>query len=1210
MSAWLKEVPEDLEKAGKGELPRWKTVANSAAQFWNKYEAMVKPDHFARVKSVFSGKPETFKSHRNADTIGDSSVHAHIPDEQFKEHAKTSQDLVLQHLLKHDPKAISYKNIKNADGSVTKEPHVTVYRGIAGDYAKKILDGFSYDPHHNELDQTRQSIPTLPFQSWSLRPDVARSFAVRNIVNQAKSGVILKKQLPLKDLLHEGFIAFDRHHEHPTEEELVFSHPGKIAVSHKNIAQVYSAINNMKEPGVREKNLGPTLKAAKAGKALGEDDLHALLMSGNPDYTGLAMNHPSLNSALKKKIGASLDSIADKYTQRQEIKGQDVKNLRLLLQHPLATSKQINKVSSNFGPTEWELALKHHPEKVTAESISQTIDRASRYDFGDFALRMKNLMHLPAFNKDHEDRILDWAGRRGGSVPAAISMLVESPYSSEELLDKATESHFGHLAALKHPKLNEKHLSNIIQDAGHLFPEVWAHPKINEKHVTDALADPKNQGKKFVNPTVAKDAIEVAKDAVYAAHEKGFTKALQAATNHPNEQIREIAKSLVPKMTKSEPKESDMVDYKLHLKSKHATPADLRAALQDENPYIRAIAAKHPNVTVELIKEIMAGNDEWLKSQLTEHNRLGKSEEFGPISFPKLLAHKELPQPSLLEEDDYQRQAPEPARSKKGYTFGTDQGAESPQLHSAVNLGHFGKITDPVAKEAAIQATKHHEGQHMIFRHLDQQFGRDNGSPKVIAHLLGSLDPEEKKTLGKMFAGIGGQEQYPKELFGEEAIAHIHNYLHDPSQQDLVHRRLNVDPEQFKGQIHGIYHKLASVAQDLTPRDIGIIRKSDDLTAWAESLDKNEDEVEHLADQLGLDTQVSEYINAIHLVCGKTVTLEEINKFVAHAGGDMLWASLMAAGLDSQQDKEAVERAVNFITLYKNEDELEVKVIVPLTNSAKGVADALNRAKDAKKIERIKLGGKHSSGALFAEDPDTQQFFLLKPEQKKNSPAMGMADSEIPEPMRECAFYAAAQVMGLGGDLPYSYLVSLDDKRFAAMEFLPMEFTTLEKLRRKDPHQITRTLQKYLDSGRIHKWAVLDYVLGDVDRHGNNLMVSQEDGRVKLIDHGSTFAGHAFNPGGDKDSFIPYYLRVWTSNKEFAKLPPEERMAAMPELNPVVDARVREWALMLDGNQVSKVISQFGIDPGPVLKRLSQVQADVDGSFSRYVNHLWAYPAN
>ena len=192
-----------------------------ASDWWNSYERSVKPEHFATIKSMYTGKPESVQDHRG--NTGSSSDHIHLLP-ALKDHAAEIQKKVLQ-----DP------SIKQRQ--YNGKPYVKVYRGIGGAYAKTIKDASEYSAADNSVKRKTLNLPTAHLTSWTTDPEMAARFAWGrgNIdMNEGENhGVVLSQWLPVENILHSGFHnsthAVD--HPHPDEQELVFGHPeGNVKV--------------------------------------------------------------------------------------------------------------------------------------------------------------------------------------------------------------------------------------------------------------------------------------------------------------------------------------------------------------------------------------------------------------------------------------------------------------------------------------------------------------------------------------------------------------------------------------------------------------------------------------------------------------------------------------------------------------------------------------------------------------------------------------------------------------------------------------------------------------------------------------------------------------------------------------------------------------------------------------------------------------------
>jgi hypothetical protein len=291
------------------------------------------------------------------------------------------------------------------------------------------------------------------------------------------------------------------------------------------------------------------------------------------------------------------------------------------------------------------------------------------------------------------------------------------------------------------------------------------------------------------------------------------------------------------------------------------------------------------------------------------------------------------------------------------------------------------------------------------------------------------------------------------------------------------------------------------------------------------------------------------------------------------------------------------------LTLKHEQDPL---MVVPGHYSAVDAVDAITRAIDAHKYFEVNLGGKYSDNSHIAKDPKNGMLWLVKPGEKKLSPALGIRQERANLAQRETAFYQCADEMGLGAIVPKTFLLKINNKFTAVMPFLPHDFVQADKIRKANPAKVVNILDKYKNVGQLHIWGAMEIILGNCDSHGGNILLSN-DGSVALIDHGGSFAGDKFNPAIDPSSFCPFYLR-YTVPKGYKKMDFEERYHNMPKLDPELDKRVKEWVLKVDGNKISKILNEFDINPDPVLKRLSILKkvAESNQSISDFIDRFWS----
>jgi GNAT superfamily N-acetyltransferase len=319
-------------------------------------------------------------------------------------------------------------------------------------------------------------------------------------------------------------------------------------------------------------------------------------------------------------------------------------------------------------------------------------------------------------------------------------------------------------------------------------------------------------------------------------------------------------------------------------------------------------------------------------------------------------------------------------------------------------------------------------------------------------------------------------------------------------------------------------------------------------------------------------------------------------------------AALKAAGLEPTPDTLkaiwALVEIQNQEGLNKGEGDHTVSARDPRSQP---LADELVEAMDRGDDRPVQFKGKHTGGMQIVRVEDGKQW-LLKPGSGNLSPAAGVREETASQSSREGAFYEVADAWGLGQWLPVTHVLEVDRQETAVMELLPLDWMNMEKLRDQNPHQLQNIIEKLKAEGTLYKWAVLDMVLGSPDRHGNNLMVgTEEDGfPVKLIDHGSTFAGDAFDPSHDASSFIPFYLRA-TAGKRWKTMTNQERLAVMPTANLAEDDDLQQWVESLDPKVLVDVLSKYGIRAEPSLKRLGWLKSQVGRveNLSREVNKFW-----
>lgn len=307
---------------------------------------------------------------------------------------------------------------------------------------------------------------------------------------------------------------------------------------------------------------------------------------------------------------------------------------------------------------------------------------------------------------------------------------------------------------------------------------------------------------------------------------------------------------------------------------------------------------------------------------------------------------------------------------------------------------------------------------------------------------------------------------------------------------------------------------------------------------------------------------------------------------------DPIGAALMAHGLEiTDENRQAIQAFIDAQSQIKPPktkfpSEVEVK---PGTQDAVEAAESIQKAFNDRYVTDIALGGKHSAGSLLVEDVSEGVSWLLKPGSGANSSAKGVDESSASQSQREACFYELAKVLGLDEYVPPTYLVLLDGVEYAAIRLLPWNYVQAGKL---DNQKVAKIIQDhYSANGLVFKFAILDAISGNPDRHSGNILV--HDNHLMLIDHGSAFAGKSFHPGQDPNAYMPFYLRAGY-NGDYSKLSAEEKLKYFPKADTEVDNLVQNWVDNLKEFDIERVLATYGIDSGPTIARLEQFKKASD----------------
>lgn len=315
---------------------------------------------------------------------------------------------------------------------------------------------------------------------------------------------------------------------------------------------------------------------------------------------------------------------------------------------------------------------------------------------------------------------------------------------------------------------------------------------------------------------------------------------------------------------------------------------------------------------------------------------------------------------------------------------------------------------------------------------------------------------------------------------------------------------------------------------------------------------------------------------------------------------------------DTAENRGILKAAVEMMPLVKSESltKAEDKSSLPVTPKSKIEAMHASGEDVAKLLtdnvfsaRPAHLDGRHSAGSFFIDTPAGTWY--MKPGSGRAGPIKGIQDDPAPPSAREGAFWQLARSWGLAGDLARTEWVKVDDKLYAAISFLPEEFKPLIDIREQDPGRVLSAMESYRLRGRLWQWSVLDWVAGNGDRHGHNMLMNPQ-GEIHLIDHGSAFAGIHFDPAHDQESFTPFYLRFMTPQGEaFNVLAPKQKLALMPDLPASVAIRMKSWLASLSEEKMAEALRTFDIDPRPEIMRLRQIK-EAGGDLGGFVNGLWA----
>jgi hypothetical protein len=560
---------------------------------------------------------------------------------------------------------------------------------------------------------------------------------------------------------------------------------------------------------------------------------------------------------------------------------------------------------------------------------------------------------------------------------------------------------------------------------------------------------------------------------------------------------------------------------------------------------------------------------------------------------------------------------------------------------------------DPNNHPNAAWTTQEHENLHLLLNRVQAKYGRE-GRHTLVQNLVEAIPSEHRNTLlSFMSRRIPGSvtDAAKKDYRHEEVLTTLLNYLNNPAERTAYYKAKGMPDEHQRAHhtsMKRAYEALRGAAEVATPAWTNILypwrqRGQQDFWEWSTrgnlndkkgdpwlagrkptkksegalnlpSGDLDEGELQTARAMLGHNDTHQAALDAAHFLVGRKqhLDLDRFHTALALYGCHER-AALYAVGLsDSATNLRSLRGVLSIGGLQKSEEGepehvVSIHSVQPGTEDAADTAASVQRAVQAGMLKALHLNGKHSKGATAARDPESGYVWLLKPGSGKQSPAAGARDDKASQSRREAAFFHVSKLFDLEKYFPHADLLLVNAEEWAAMRLLGPSFKTLDEKNQEEDAHAREVLQPYLEDGRLHRWGILDYVLGNTDSHGQNIMVSPS-GSVALIDHGAAFAGEGFDPAHDHNSFIPYYLRAFAPFDDFKLLKPEQRIRYMPKLDRTQDAALKAWLQGVNDVLVEQTIERFGIDPKPSMERLHRVRALADGpgNLSEAINGLWA----
>lgn len=267
------------------------------------------------------------------------------------------------------------------------------------------------------------------------------------------------------------------------------------------------------------------------------------------------------------------------------------------------------------------------------------------------------------------------------------------------------------------------------------------------------------------------------------------------------------------------------------------------------------------------------------------------------------------------------------------------------------------------------------------------------------------------------------------------------------------------------------------------------------------------------------------------------------------------------------------------------------------------------KAFNTNQVHAIKLDGQYSKGSKLAQI--NGKVYLLKGEPVQQDEISGSQEQPATPAQREAAFPKMAQSLLKGDSLSQAFLpaalIQSGQHIYAVMEWKGGKGTcTLDELYRDKPELARKLVDPMMQRGDLHKLAAIDYLFGNGDRHGNNVMTDGKN--IYMIDHAGAFAGKDFSPATDQSSFVPFYLRMGIDPKvNYNELSPAAKFNALSVANLNANRDIRAWLYGIDMPKLVEQAKLFGIEPSGLWHRYEQLlQAVRQENASQGINRLWA----